>query len=41
VKTYGYAKDDRLTGIACTGAVNPTPNISFTYDSYFPRMGPR
>jgi len=38
VKTYAYAKDDRLTGITYTGAVNPTPNVSFTYDPYFPRL---
>jgi YD repeat-containing protein len=38
VKTYGYAKDDRLTAITYTGAVNPTPNVSFTYDPYFPRL---
>jgi RHS repeat-associated protein len=37
VKTYAYAKDDRLTGIAYTGAVNPTPNVGFTWDPYFPR----
>jgi hypothetical protein len=38
VKTYAYAKGDRLTGITYTGAVNPTPNVSFTYDPYFPRL---
>jgi RHS repeat-associated protein len=38
VKTYGYGKDDRLSGITYTGAVNPTPNVSFTYDPYFPRV---
>src|SRR3954470_22757130 len=36
VKTYGYAKDDRLTAVTYTGAVNPTPNVSFTWDPYFP-----
>ena len=25
VKTYAYARDDRLTGITYTNAVNPTP----------------
>jgi len=35
VKTY--AKDDRLPGITYT-SVNPTPNVSFTYDPYFPRL---
>jgi hypothetical protein len=38
VKTYTYAKDDRLSGITYTGAVNPTPDVSFTYDPYFPRL---
>ncbi|MBS0524379.1 MAG: peptidase C39, partial [Proteobacteria bacterium] len=38
VKTYAYAKDDRLSGITYTGAVNPTPNVSFTWDPYFPRL---
>jgi RHS repeat-associated protein len=41
VKTYGYAKDDLLTGITYTNAVNPTPNVSFTYDPYFPRITSR
>jgi len=38
VKTYAYARDDRLTGITYTAAVNTTPNVSFTYDPYFPRL---
>jgi hypothetical protein len=38
VKTYSYAKDDRLTGIAYTGVVNPTPNVGFAWDTYFPRL---
>jgi YD repeat-containing protein len=38
VKTYGYARDDRLTGITYTGAVNTTPNVSFAWDPYFPRL---
>lgn len=38
VKTNSYAKDDRLLGIAYTGAVNPTPNVGFTLDPYFPRL---
>ncbi len=41
VKTYSYAKDDRLLGIAYTGAVNPTPNVGFTWDPYFPRLASR
>ncbi len=38
VKTYAYAQDDRPSGITYTGAVNPTPNVGFTYDPYFPRL---
>ncbi|MBN9085262.1 MAG: hypothetical protein J0J01_00020, partial [Reyranella sp.] len=38
VKAYAWAKDDRLTAIAYTGAVNPTPNVGFTWDPYFPRL---
>jgi hypothetical protein len=38
VKTYGWARDDRLTGIAYTNAVNTTPNVSFAWDPYFPRI---
>ena len=41
VKTYSYAKDDRLTAIAYTGALNPTPNVGFTWDPYFPRLASR
>jgi YD repeat-containing protein len=35
---YNYAEDDRLAAIAYTGAVNPTPNVGFAYDPYFPRL---
>ncbi len=38
VKTFAYAEDDRVTGVAYTGAVNPTPNVSFAYDPNFPRL---
>ena len=38
VKTCSYAKDDRLTAIAYTGAVNATPDVGFTLDPYFPRL---
>ena len=41
VKTYSYAKDDRLLGVAYTGAVNPTPNVGFAWDPYFPRLASR
>jgi RHS repeat-associated protein len=37
-KQYSYAKDDRLLGVTYLNAVNPTPNVSFTYDPYFPRL---
>lgn len=36
-KQYGYDEDDELTGITYLNAVNPTPNVSFAYDPYFPR----
>ena len=38
VKTFSYAKDKRLSAIAYSGAVNPTPNVGFAYDAYFPRL---
>jgi RHS repeat-associated protein len=41
VKTYSYAKDDLLTGITYTNAVNTTPNVTFAYDPYFPRITSR
>ena len=36
-KQYGYDEDNELTGITYLNAVNPTPNVSFAYDPYFPR----
>ena len=38
VKTFTYALDDRITGITYTSTVNPTPNVTFTYDTYYPRL---
>lgn len=38
VKTLSYANDDRLLGVAYSCAVNPTPNLAFTWDPYVPRM---
>lgn len=38
VKTYTYALDDRITGITYTATVNPTPNVTFTWDPRFPRL---
>ncbi len=37
-KQYSYAEDDRLAGIAYLNAANPTPNVGFSYDAYFPRL---
>jgi RHS repeat-associated protein len=37
VKTLGYFKDDSLATIKYTGALNPTPDVSFTYDPFFLR----
>jgi RHS repeat-associated protein len=38
VKTFAYTKDNRVAGITYTSTVNPTPNVTFTYDTYFPRL---
>ena len=38
VKQFSYAKDDRLLGISYVNAVNSTPNVTFAYDPYFPRL---
>ena len=38
VKQYGYALDNQVASITYANAVNPTPNVSFTYDPYFPRL---
>jgi len=32
-----FAEDNRLAGITYLNPVNPTPNVSFAYDPYFPR----
>ncbi len=37
VKTLAYAMDDRLVSTTYSGAVNPTPNVIFGYDAFFPR----
>lgn len=37
-KQYAYAQDDRLKAITYVNAVNPTPNVGFTYDPFFPRL---
>jgi YD repeat-containing protein len=37
-KQFTCAEDDRLAGLTYLSAVNPTPNVSFAYDPYFPRL---
>ena len=37
-KQLGYAADDTVTSITYLDAVNPTPNVAFSYDPYFSRM---
>jgi RHS repeat-associated protein len=37
VKTLGYYLDDTVRYMTYTGTVNPTPNVSFTYDPIYPR----
>lgn len=37
-RQYSYTQDNRLAGITYLNAVNPTPNVGFTYDPYFPRL---
>jgi RHS repeat-associated protein len=38
IKRYTYAADDLPTAVTYLNAVNPTPNVSLTYDLYFPRV---
>ncbi len=38
IKQNGYALDDRLSSITYLNAVNSTPNVSYAYDPYFPRL---
>jgi len=37
-KTYGYAIDNKVTGITYTNAVVATPNVSLTYDPVYDRI---
>jgi RHS repeat-associated protein len=37
-RQFSYAKDDRLAGVSHLNALNPTPNVAFAYDPYFPRL---
>jgi RHS repeat-associated protein len=38
VRTYDYFLDGRLKQMSYTGALYPTPNVSFTYDAAYPRL---
>ena len=38
VKTYAYDKANALTGITYTSSVHTTPNVTFAYDTWFPRV---
>jgi RHS repeat-associated protein len=38
VATYGYAKDDALTGVVYTNATTATPSVTFTYETAYPRL---
>ena len=38
VKQYSYNLDNTLAAIAYANAVNPTPNVSFSYDPYYQRI---
>jgi YD repeat-containing protein len=37
-RQYAYAADDRVSGISYLHPVNPTPNVGFAWDTYFPRL---
>lgn len=37
-KTFTYDKANEITGITYTNTVNSTPNVTFTWDTYFPRL---
>ena len=41
IKQFSYAKDDLLLGITYVSAVHVTPNVSFGYDPYLPRLTSR
>ncbi|MGH7025089.1 MAG: hypothetical protein ACREEB_16085, partial [Caulobacteraceae bacterium] len=36
-KQFTYAEDDQVLDVSYLSAVNPTPNVAFAYDPYFPR----
>lgn len=37
-RQFTYANDNRLTAINYLNVVHTTPNVSFTYDAFFPRI---
>jgi YD repeat-containing protein len=37
-KTYAYNRDNSIQGVSYAGALNPTANVTYTYDSAYPRM---
>ncbi|MEJ0062753.1 MAG: RHS repeat-associated core domain-containing protein [Alphaproteobacteria bacterium] len=37
IKTYTYNTADELTGIGYTNEVNSTPDVTFAYDTWYPR----
>jgi hypothetical protein len=41
VTTYGYAKDNRLASKTYTATVNTTPNVTYTWDTAYPRLDMR
>ena len=38
IRQYAYARDDRLAGVSYQNAANPTPNVTFADDPFFPRL---
>jgi RHS repeat-associated protein len=38
VKTFSYDSANEITGVTYTSVINPTPNVTFAWDTYFPRM---
>jgi YD repeat-containing protein len=37
-KQFSYTEADQLAGLTYLSPVNPTPNVTFAYDPYFPRL---
>lgn len=38
VKQFSYTLDNQIAGLSYLNSVNPTPNITFAYDPFFPRL---